>query len=303
MLALGLAALGRPGYITLGHAADLGDRDAGAMEKHCHRVLDAAWRAGIRWFDVARSYGRAEDFLASWLAARSIAPAEVTVSSKWGYRYTANWQVVAAHHEIKDHSLAALDHQLPESRARLGAYLGIYQVHSATLDSGILDDARVLDRLHELRDTGLAIGLSVSGPRQRETIERALAVTPLWSTVQATWNLLERAAEPALRAARQAGMRVLIKEALANGRLAREPPGALRDEAARLGVTCDALALAAALAQPYADVVLSGAATPAQLDANARATALAPGDWLDRLGGLVVSPEAYWAARARLPWT
>ena len=298
MLGLGLAALGRPGYINLGHAADLGARDAVAMERHCHAVLDAAWAVGIRWFDAARSYGRAEDFLASWLAARAIAPADVTVSSKWGYRYTADWQVSAAHHEIKDHSIAALDAQLPQSRARLGPYLGLYQVHSATLDSGVLDDARVLDRLLAIRDAGLLIGLSVSGPRQRETIERALAL-PVFSAVQATWNLLERAAEPALHAAKQAGLRVLIKEALANGRLARDAPPALRAEAARLGTTCDAVALAAALAQPFADLVLSGAATPAQLRDNARARDLPAVDPLD---SLVVPPDVYWAERAKLAW-
>jgi aryl-alcohol dehydrogenase-like predicted oxidoreductase len=45
-----------------------------------------------RYFDAARSYGRAEEFLGGWLAARGIAPQEVVVGSKWGYVYTANWQ-------------------------------------------------------------------------------------------------------------------------------------------------------------------------------------------------------------------
>ena len=37
--------------------------------------------------------------------------------------------------------------------------------------------------------------------------------------MQATWNLLEPSAGPALAEARAAGMGVIIKEALANGRL------------------------------------------------------------------------------------
>ena len=62
---LGLAALGRPGYINLGHAADLrGDYDVAAMEGRAHALLDAAWQAGVRYFDAARSYGRGEAFLA-----------------------------------------------------------------------------------------------------------------------------------------------------------------------------------------------------------------------------------------------
>ena len=307
-LGLGLAALGRPGYITLGHAADLAaDYDATAMERRCHAVLDAAWQAGVRWFDAARSYGRAEAFLADWLTARAIAPAAVTVSSKWGYTYTAGWRVTAEHHEVKDHSLAALERQLGESRALLGRWLSLYQVHSATLDSGILDDAAVLARLGALRDGGLPIGLTLSGPRQRETLERALALVvggrPLWSSVQATWNLCERSVEPALRAAKQAGLRVIAKEVLANGRLtARGAPEPLRAEAARLAVGPDAVAIAAALAQPFLDVVLLGAATPAQLDENLRALALDGAAAAANLAALAEPPQQYWAERARLPW-
>ena len=36
-------------------------------------VLDAAYGAGVRYFDAARSYGRAEQFLGSWLRARGLA--------------------------------------------------------------------------------------------------------------------------------------------------------------------------------------------------------------------------------------
>lgn len=53
-----------------------------------------------------------------------------------GIRYVANWQVRAEHHEIKDHSLAALDRQPGETLALLGAHVSLYEVHSATLESG-----------------------------------------------------------------------------------------------------------------------------------------------------------------------
>ena len=82
-LGLGLAALGRPGYINIGHAADIGsDRAVTTMEARAHAVLDAAYAAGIRYFDAARSYGRAESFLASWLASRKIPAGQVTIGSK-----------------------------------------------------------------------------------------------------------------------------------------------------------------------------------------------------------------------------
>src|SRR5215469_13088606 len=83
-LGLGLAALGRPGYINLGHGADLArDYDVAAMEARTHAVLDHARALGARYFDAARSYGRAEEFLGSWLVARQVPPGDVTVGSKW----------------------------------------------------------------------------------------------------------------------------------------------------------------------------------------------------------------------------
>ncbi|MEN0068630.1 MAG: aldo/keto reductase, partial [Myxococcota bacterium] len=91
-LGLGLAALGRPGYINLGHDEDLGpDKSVAALEARTWEVLDAALAAGIRYFDAARSYGQAEAFLGRWLAQRR--PDDVFTSSKWGYRYTANWRI------------------------------------------------------------------------------------------------------------------------------------------------------------------------------------------------------------------
>ena len=315
-IGLGLAALGRPGYITVGHAEDLGaDRGRDAMEHGAHAVLDAAYARGIRYFDVARSYGLAEEFLASWLARRAIPPGSVTVGSKWGYTYTADWRVDAPTHEVKSHTLAACTRQLGESRAILGAHLALYQIHSATLDSGVLDDAPTIDALAEARSGGLRIGLTVSGPGQADTIWRALDVrrdgARVFDAVQATWNLLERSVEPAVSAAHAEGLGVIVKEALANGRLTTRGADAVRDaridplarEAERLGASIDALALASALAQPWADVVLSGAATPQQLESNVGASAVAiPNETSVALQALAMRSEDYWRERSALPW-
>ncbi len=311
-LGLGLAALGRPGYITLGHAEDLGgDRSVEAMERHAHAVLDAAYGAGLRYFDAARSYGRAEAFLASWLKARALRPEDIVVGSKWGYTYTADWRVDAERHEVKDHSLPTLRRQWGESQTLLGPWLRLYQIHSATFESGVLDDTSVLEELGKLRDSGVRVGLTLSGPRQAEVLRRALNVrvggSPLFSCVQATWNLLERSAGPMLAQAHAAGWGVIIKEAVANGRLTgrNEDPGLrpLREVAEGLGVGVDAVALAAVLAQPWVSVVLSGATTVEQLRDNLRALEVKLGDeaW-ERMRGLVETPETYWAKRSALPW-
>jgi aryl-alcohol dehydrogenase-like predicted oxidoreductase len=315
-LGLGLAALGRPGYINLGHAEDLArNYDLAAMAAHAHAVLDAAWQAGLRYFDAARSYGRAEEFLGAWLRARQLPPGAVAVGSKWGYTYTAGWQVHAVAHEIKQHSLQVFRRQLRESQANLGGYLGLYQIHSATRDSGVLANQPVLAELSRIKQSGMAIGLSLSGADQAATLDQALAVTfdgvRLFDCVQATWNVLETSAAPALGRAHAAGMGIIVKEALANGRLTSrnaEPAFAaklalLEGQAARLDTTVDALALAAALAQPWTGVVLSGAATVEQVMSNVRATEVA---WDDEaqaaLATLAELPEVYWETRKQLAW-
>jgi aryl-alcohol dehydrogenase-like predicted oxidoreductase len=300
-LGLGLAALGRPGYINIGHAEDLaGHTEEASMEQNAHAVLDAAYAGGVRYFDAARSYGKAEEFLGSWVAQRGFGPDDLTIGSKWGYTYTANWQVDAPVHEVKDLSLATLRRQYAESAQLLGRNLALYQIHSATLDSGVLEDRAVLDELARLRAGGMRIGFTVTGPKQAETIARALEVGG-FDAVQATWNLLERSAGPALADAEAAGLGVIVKEALANGRLTARGGIAELDEAARrTGSTPDALALAAVLAEPWVDVALSGAATVDELRSNLAALALDPEPGL--LDGLAEDPGSYWETRAALPW-
>lgn len=315
-LGLGLAALGRPGYINLGHHSDLAHTatDQEAMQAHTHAVLDEAYALGIRYFDCARSYGLSEAFLGSWLSSRAD-DAGVVVGSKWGYEYTAGWRVSVDEgeaHEVKEHTRAQLERQLAQTRDLLPS-LDLYQIHSATQESAVLDSQEVLDTLAELREAGCAVGLSVSHP-QTPTIIQATAIThggrPLFASVQATFNLLDQSAADALLAASQAGMVVIVKEALANGRLtSRAPPSAgldlLKREAEALGTSVDALALAWVLSHPWVDVCLSGATTVQQLRSNVEAIRLAPlePELRDRLAaGLSQDCEAYWAERKTLSW-
>lgn len=316
---LGLAAVGRPAYITLGRARDLpADRSPDAMRARTHALLDAAAAAGVRYVDVARSYGRAEEFLAAWLAARRLAPAALTIGSKWGYAYTGGWRMDAAVHEQKEHSRARFERQLAESERLLGPHLALYQVHSATLDSGCLDDEDLLVALVAARRAGRyrAVGLTLSGPRSAAALERALrrhaGGERVFDVVQATFNPLEPSIGPALARAHDAGLGVVVKEAVANGRLT--PANGRPEDAAlvarlaavarRHGVPTDRIAVAFALAQPFVDVVLSGAATTEQLASHVAATGIELGA-ADRreLAALAEPPERYWAARADLAWS
>jgi aryl-alcohol dehydrogenase-like predicted oxidoreductase len=309
-IGLGLAALGRPGYITIGHRADLAGTGVDHLRHATFDVLDAALASGVRYIDAARSYGRAEEFLGGWLEKRAVAPGAVTIGTKWGYTYTANWSADAKVNEVKEHSLRMLRRQVGESKALLGSNLDLLQAHSVTLDSRILRSPELLDELIRLRSEGIvrAIGLTLTGPKQGETLRAAMRLehggVRIFDAVQATFNVLETSCADALAEAHAAGFGVLVKETLANGRLVRDKVAdVVRANAAVLGATADALAIAFVLEQPWADVVLIGPATVSQLRSNLRALDLQ----LDppsrtALEALREGPEDYWHRRAALPW-
>jgi aryl-alcohol dehydrogenase-like predicted oxidoreductase len=125
-----------------------------------------------------------------------------------------------------------------------------------------------------------------------------------FQAVQATWNLLEPSAGGALADAKARGWVVIVKEALANGRLTDraegEYAGALRTLADSHAASVDAVALGAALSNRWADVVLSGAVTTGQLESNLRALALATS--LTEWPAMAESPPDYWTRRGALPW-
>lgn len=315
-MGIGLAALGRPGYINIGHAEDLNhDHRVESMQARTHEILDLAYARGIRYFDAARSYGRSEEFLGAWLSESKAARKGVVVGSKWGYTYTADWTTHAKVHEVKEHSRETLEKQWTESRSCLGSRPDLYQIHSATVESRVLENRDVLTRLVDLKNKGVVIGLTTSGHNQKTIIEQASQLKidgiRLFDCVQATWNLLETSAGSSLLEAGRRGLGIIIKEGLANGRLTeknRIPDFAnrlkiLKQEADRLETGVDALALAAIIKQPWVDVVLSGASTRRQLESNLKALEIKPDQAaLDRLKTLIEPPGMYWKTRSGLEW-
>jgi len=167
----------------------------------------------------------------------------------------------------------------------------------------------VLDALLELSGRGVVVGLSLTGPGQAATLRRALAVTAErggpFAAVQASWNLLEPSAGEALAEAADAGWGIIVKEAVANGRLSPRgrPPAAVSAAARELGVGVDGLAIAVALDQPWSHVVLSGATTPEQLDSNlAGAEVQLPPGLTEELAPIAEAATEYWEQRSALPW-
>mmetsp|Transcript_8959 Transcript_8959/g.13310 ORF Transcript_8959/g.13310 Transcript_8959/m.13310 type:complete len:349 (-) Transcript_8959:88-1134(-) len=336
-LGLGMAALGRPGYINLNRATTLGSagnnngaRDVQFMQEKANQVLDEAFRLGMSWIDCARSYGLSEKFVGEYLRSRNISPDDAYVSSKWGYTYVADWNVSLPEgqpHEVKDHSVETFLRQLDETVECLGEYVRLYQIHSATFESGVLTNAKTLAALEECKLTkGWAIGLSVSSPKQGDVLREAMKIQmqsstgddeqPLFDSVQCTYNLLEQKAGDALLEAHNSGMSIIVKEGLANGRVLSNP---LLLEACKRSdwksvsegreVTPDALALACILAQPFGPSVLSGAVTAEQLASNHLAIELAEelkgekaGLFKDLMEGCKMPSEEYWAERSSLAW-
>lgn len=314
-IGLGMAALGRPGYINIGHGDDLkAEYEVGAMQANALEVLDTAYAQGIRYFDVARSYGKGESFLSAWLKKQP-GTKEIVIGSKWGYTYTADWKVEAEKHEVKEHSLEVLDKQWPLSKQLLGDRLAIYHIHSATPESGVLENEKVLDRLRELKRSGIIVGLSLSGPQQRDTLEKALTIScqgePLFRSVQVTWNVLEQSATKVLQKASHLGMGIIVKEALANGKLTdrnHDPDFSVKKKqlqamAEKYRVGMDALSIAYILQQPWRSTVLSGASTREQLLSNLKASQvqLSKED-IAILDSMVEPAQEYWEKRAQLAW-
>lgn len=310
-IGLGMAALGRPGYINLGHQEDLnGEYEVSKMETHAHKVLTKAHKLGITYFDAAQSYGKAEEFLKTWLG--STHPENVVVGSKWGYYYTANWQIEAEKHEIKDHTVERLKKQWPESKARLEPYLKLYQIHSATFESGVLENSEVIDELWKIKNGGYLIGLTLSGPQQAPVLEKAMTIDNshqlLFDTVQATCNILEHQAMQVLELARKKGMGVIVKEALANGKLTSRNSSApyyekLQKLATEYQTTVDALAIAWVMKLGFVDIVLSGAANEKHLKSNVSAANvdMKEEDW-HKLAEMQLPVEKYWKERKALEW-
>jgi aryl-alcohol dehydrogenase-like predicted oxidoreductase len=170
----------------------------------------------------------------------------------------------------------------------------------------VLENTDVINRLNDLRAGGLVIGLSTSGPHQADTIRQAIELNvdgqQLFGVVQATWNLLETSAGGALADAADAGLGVIVKEAVANGRLtSRNHEIAATVRTVTSEWYPDAVAIAACLHQPWSSVVLSGAATDTQLTSNLRALDV-PRSTIEGLPPLRESPDTYWGARGALPW-
>ena len=309
-LGLGLAALGRPGYINLGHHQNIGpNKSKEAMYFQTEKVLNFAYQSGIQYFDVARVYGASEEFLSKWIRKQN--QFNGYVGSKWGYEYLADWKIDTDVHERKDHSAAFLKQQWVETRLNLGKNIDLYQIHSVTPESNVLNDRNVLNELQNIKKSGIEIGISTSGPSQAETIKKLLEINKvenLFTFIQCTINILEQSCQQILIEASESKINIIAKEIFANGRLSaankefhQKEILILRNLALDLNLSLEELSLIWAYQQKYINIVLTGAATVEQLQSNI--DAISKRDLtLPNLLELGTSKESYWQSRKSLKW-
>jgi aryl-alcohol dehydrogenase-like predicted oxidoreductase len=312
-IGLGLAALGRPEYINI-RDNDAIDKSEKAFKANSLSVLDEAYKLGIRYFDTAPSYGKGEAFLQEWNTSRK--HKDAVLGTKWGYTYVANWELgYTGKHEVKQHSLEKLLEQWQVSKAML-PNLTYYQVHSATFESGILENETVLNQLYKIKkETGLKIGITTSGANQKEVIASALKIEieneDLFDSFQVTYNLFEQDTFDVLKTAISKGKDVIIKEALANGRVFPNKKfkqyskayQILKDLSNIYQVGIDAIALRFVIDNLQPTYVLSGASNITQLKENLKASKfkLSKQD-IELIKAQNVTSNLYWNERSALSW-
>ena len=311
-IGLGTAALGRPQYINV-RQDNAGNTDLETFRKHSFSVLEAAYNSGIRYFDTAPGYGLAEELVLEWVKTKN--DTSIEIATKWGYTYTANFDINATVHEIKEHSLEKLNEQWNFSKQLL-PYLKVYQIHSATLETGVLENTEVLRQLAFLKKThNLKIGLTTSGTNQVEVIKKALAVLvdgkPVFDLFQVTYNFLDQSLQEVLAELIHQNKSIVIKEALANGRIFRntaypnykELYSVLEELSKKYTVGVDAISLKYCEQTISNSIVLSGASTTLQLKENIKLNDFSlSSDDIETLNSFKTTPDFYWTERKKLQW-
>lgn len=311
-LGLGTAALGRPQYINV-RLEYCDNSDLEIFRKQSFKVLEEAYNLGIRYFDTAPGYGLAENLLLEWIQTKN--DNSIKIATKWGYTYTANFKKNAKIHEVKEHTLAKLKEQWQFSKQLL-PYLKVYQIHSATLETGVLENTAVLNYLSDLKTKyNLKIGITTTGTNQVEVIKKALNIfvdkAPIFDVFQVTYNFLEQSLLEISNELIAQNKALVIKEALANGRVLanknypnyQEIYKSLEKIATKHKVGTDAIALQFCKQTIPNSVVLSGASSKTQLQQNLKTgTFLLLEEDIALLKSFKVLPEIYWAERKKLQW-
>ncbi|MGK0363080.1 MAG: aryl-alcohol dehydrogenase-like predicted oxidoreductase [Saprospiraceae bacterium] len=312
-IGLGTAAIGRPLYINIKKETAVNDFSKEVFRQKGIDILETAYEQGIRYFDTAPGYGMAEQMLIDWVQEKE--DTRIEIATKWGYTYVANFDGNATQHEVKEHSLAKLNEQWEKSKILLPS-LTTYQIHSTTFETGVLENEAVLNRLAELRNKhGLRMGITTTGANQAEVLRKALDVKvngeDLFNLFQVTYNIFDQSLASIATEISKQNKRLVIKEALANGRIFPNEKYShyvtayqqLKQLADKHNVGIDAIALRFCVDSIPIYKVLSGAANAQHLTDNIKvADFKLEEEDITALKALAINPTLYWNERKQLGW-
>ncbi|MFI6091204.1 aldo/keto reductase [Streptomyces sp. NPDC051218] len=290
-------------------AAALGNLYAPITDEEAAGAIDAAWDAGIRYFDTAPHYGiglserrlgeamRArprETYTLSTKAGRLLEPVEAPEGDDLAHGFA----VPATHRRVWDFSADGIRRSLEASLTRLGLdHVDIVYLHDPDdhAEQAFREGYPALERL---RSEGVVGAIGV-GMNQTAMLTRFVRETDVDAVLCAgRYTLLDQSAlADLLPAAHEHGTAVVIGGVFNSGLLADPRPGAtydyttapraLVDRALRLkataerhGTTLRAAALAFPLAHPAVTTVLVGARSPYEVrDATAQFATAVPDDF------------------------
>ena len=280
--------------------APIGNLYAPVSEEQARASVDAAWDAGVRYFDTAPHYGLGLSEGRLGAALRDRPRAEFSISTKVGRLLVPNaaprgsdldvggFAVPDTLTRVFDFSRDGVRRSLESSLERLGLdRIDIVLIHDPDdhLDTAITEAVPALVELREQGVVGaVGAGMNTVDPLLRFVAESDVDVV----MVAGRWTLLDRTAAPLLDACATRGVAVLAAAPFNSGLRAGEQPTegtrfdyapaslellarALRyAESARThGVTLPQLALQFPLRHSAVASVVAGLATPEQSAADA----------------------------------
>ena len=239
-------------------------------EAEAERLLHAVLAAGITLIDTAPSYGSSEERIGRYLSAQRAA---IVLSTKLGYGVRG----------IEDWSAPCITAGIEQALTKLRTdWLDIAHLHSCPRT--VLERGEVIEALQRARTAGKIRCAAYSG--DGEALEWAID-SGAFDGVQCSFNLVDRAAQPAIRRAAARGLGVILKRPLANAvwrfheRPAAEDLATYWDrwQVLGCGLAQAELALPFVLAEAGASAAIVGTSQVAHLEtALARAAAPLPAE-------------------------
>jgi D-threo-aldose 1-dehydrogenase len=305
-------------------AAPLGNLYRAVSDADAAATVEQAWVSGIRYFDTAPHYGLglSERRLGAALASRP--RAEYTVSTKVGRlllpdpggvsRRDEDFEVAADHRRVWDFTADGVRRSLDASLQRLELdRVDLVLIHDPD-EHWSEAVGQAYPALHDLRAQGVVGAIGV-GMNQAGMLARFVAETELDAVMVAgRFTLLDQsAADELLPACAERAVSVLAAGVFNSGLLATDEPPAqatydyapappeILERARAIGAVCHrhgiplpAAAIAFVAARPEVASVVLGARSAAEVAANAdaAATAVPPGLWLELVERGLVRADA-----------